>query len=314
VVVSDASSDRTNDIARSFEPDGVRLIVQETRRGKTAGLNRAMGAVRGDIVVFTDANASFPAEAIRSLVAYFENPDVGLVTGYTRYTRMPGGETADGTNAYTSLERTIKRAESRWGCCVGADGAIFAMRRSLYRPLRDDDINDFVLPLATIDQGYKCLLAEDVYCLENPGQTLTSEFRRQSRITNRLLRAIQRHAHLLNPRRFPAFSFFLFSHKVVRLIVPPLLAASATAVVFLAPRGGVYPWLAAAAAVPALSLALSRIAPTLMSSSSGGFGRLVRGMNLLITANVAALHGWWRFVSGHSEAVWQHDRTVRAGE
>ena len=65
----------------------------------------------------------------------------------------------------------MKRAESRWGCCVGADGAIFAMRRALYRTLRDDDINDFVFPLKVIEQGYQCVFDEDAFCPESRART-----------------------------------------------------------------------------------------------------------------------------------------------
>jgi cellulose synthase/poly-beta-1,6-N-acetylglucosamine synthase-like glycosyltransferase len=313
IVVSDASTDRTSEIARGFEQAGVRLLEQEVRRGKTAGLNRALAIARGDIVVFTDANARFPSNAIRTLVGYFSDPSVGLVTGYTRYSGAPGGQTEEGTNAYTSLERIIKRAESRWGCCVGADGAIFAMRRGLYRTLRDDDINDFVLPLAVIDQGYRCLLAEDAYCVEGPGENLRSEFRRQSRITNRSLRAIWRHLRLLNPLRVPAFSFFFFSHKVVRLLVSPLLAVAAIALAFLAFRGGLYVWMAGAGAMAAGAMALGALSPSLRSSPGIG-GRLLRLVTMLAMTNLAVLHGWWRFVSGHSEVTWQHDRALQARE
>jgi cellulose synthase/poly-beta-1,6-N-acetylglucosamine synthase-like glycosyltransferase len=312
LVVSDASTDRTNEIAAGFEDAGVRLIVQERRRGKTAGLNRAMTVATGSLVVFTDANAIYPADAIENLVAYFDDPRVGLVSGYTKYTSSTNNETTEGTNVYTSLERVIKRTESLWGCCVGADGAIFAMRRSLYRTLRDDDINDFVLPLVVIDSGYRCLLAEDAYCLESPGQNLQSEFRRQSRITNRTIRAIWRHKRLLNPIQFPAFSFFLFSHKLLRLLAPVLLIASTMALVFLVPTGGVYPWLAGMAMIPALSLVLERAKPSLLSS--GGLGRFRRVLNMLVVTNLAILHGWWRFVLRDSETTWQPDRAVQAGE
>ena len=74
IVVSDASTDRTNEIARGFDSSGVSLIEQETRRGKTAGLNRALDVARGDLVIFTDANAEYPAETIGTLVHYFDDP------------------------------------------------------------------------------------------------------------------------------------------------------------------------------------------------------------------------------------------------
>ena len=298
LVVSDASTDRTSEIARGFEPRGVRLIVQETRRGKTAGLNRAIGLARGEIVVFTDANAAYPPGTIRRLAGYFRDERVGLVSGYTRYTVTGTGEVAEATNAYTSLERAIKRAESAWGCCVGADGAIFAMRRSLYRTLREDDINDFVLPLSVVAQGYHCLLAEDAWCSENPGGSLESEFRRQSRITNRSLRAIWRHLFLLNPVRFPSFSFFLFSHKVMRFLTPALLVASAIALVPLAVSDELYAWMAAALAATAVLVYWFQQS------------RLTRLVSVFVTMNLAMLHGWGKFLSGRAEVTWQHDRAL----
>src|SRR5262245_21732822 len=220
IVVSDASTDRTNEIAESFADRGVRLLVQETRGGKSAGLNRAMAVSRCTIVVFTDANAMYWPSTIPTLVRYFERPQVGLVTGYTRYVDPDSQDVADTNNVYTSLERVIKSAESRWGCCAGADGAIFAMRRSLFRPLRHDDINDLVLPLSVIEQRYECVLAEDAVCIEQPAASVHNEYRRQSRITSRTLLALWRHVRLLNPLRFGLFSFFLFSHKVMRFLVP----------------------------------------------------------------------------------------------
>jgi cellulose synthase/poly-beta-1,6-N-acetylglucosamine synthase-like glycosyltransferase len=309
LVVSDGSTDRTNDIARGFERRGVRLLVQETRQGKTAGLNRALGIARGEIVVFTDANAAYQRSTVGTLLNYFGDERVGLVSGYTAYTVTGTGEVAEATNAYTSLERVIKRAESAWGCCVGADGAIFAMRRSLYRPLRDDDINDFVLPLSVIAQGYHCLLAEDAWCAENPGKSLESEFRRQSRITNRSLRAIGRHLHLLNPVRFPVFSFFLFSHKVVRFMAPVLLLVAAGALVGLAMVGGM-PFQLLAVGLAAAALLLIASAKSHDSGTWMHKNRLMRMVSVFATMNLAMLHGWCKFVTGKTEVTWQHDRVL----
>jgi cellulose synthase/poly-beta-1,6-N-acetylglucosamine synthase-like glycosyltransferase len=309
IVVSDASTDGTNEIAAGFASDGIRLLVQPERRGKTAGLNVAMAHARGDIVVFTDANAEYPPRAIPTLVQHFENPTVGLVSGYTRYTRTASGQVADATNAYTALELAIKRAESHWGCCVGADGAIFAMRRSLYRPLRHDDINDLVLPLSVIGQGYRCLLAQRAFCSEDPGESVESEFRRQSRITNRSLRAIWRHAHLLNPVRYPMFSLCLFSHKVLRFLSPLCVVVSGVALVPLAAASAVYLNLAAAALAGGLVLLLAARLPGLGTSASW-FGRPVHLIHMFCSMNLAILAGWWKFLTGNSEVTWQHHRAL----
>lgn len=308
LVVSDASTDGTNDIARSFEDEGVRLLVQPARHGKSIGLNHAMAVARGDIVVFTDANASFTRETIPKLVRYFTDPAVGLVTGYTRYVTRGSGDVAKVTNLYTALERAIKTAESRWGCCVGADGAVFAMRRRLFQPLRHDDINDFVIPLDVIMQGRECVFAVDASCAEPTGESVGSEFRRQARITNRTLRALWRRVGLLNLFRFGLFSFFLFSHKVIRFIVPVLLTLSAIALAMLIAL--TLPGWAAIdiAIVAALELAI-RLVSTRGARSWAIFGRLIRMGSIAIMMHVAALQGWWHFLTGRRDVVWQHDRS-----
>lgn len=305
IVVSDASTDRTDQIAASFAADGVRLLVQPTRRGKTAGLNAAVLMARADIIVFTDANASYPPGTLRALYDELRDPRVGLVTGYTRYRTTEAGRVAEVTNVYTAIERVIKRAESRWGCCVGADGAVFAMRGSLYRPLRDDDINDFVLPLAVIEQGYDCVFAPEVFCAESAAKEMDGEFRRQSRITNRTLRALWRHLRLLDPRRFPRFAFFLLSHKVVRFLVPPLLLVSSACLPFLMRRGPMYPAIAVAGLVAVLLAALGAT-----TVGARRLGRPARVLSALFTVNLAILNGWQRFLRGQRDVTWQHDRST----
>jgi cellulose synthase/poly-beta-1,6-N-acetylglucosamine synthase-like glycosyltransferase len=307
LVVSDASTDRTDDIARSFAPEGVRLIVHPTRRGKSLGLNDALAAARGDIVVFTDANAAFTPETIPMLVRYFADPKVGLATGYTQYESRGSGEVARATNLYTSFERAIKIAESRWGCCVGADGAVFAMRRRLFHSLRHDDINDFVLPLDVIAQGSECVFASGAWCEEPTSDSVASEFRRQARITNRTLRALWRHSQLLNPFRYGLFSFFLFSHKIVRFLVPVLMTCSVLALLLL--TGLKWPSLAVTMIAVAVVALLMRAVVASMLASWGIVARLMRLVNLAVTMHAAALRGWWHFLSGRRDVVWQHDRS-----
>ena len=185
---------------------------------------------------------------------------------------------------------------------MGADGAIFAMRRTLYRTLRDDDINDFVLPLGVIERGFQCVFAEDAVCSESPGQDLESEFRRQSRITNRTLRALWRNRQLLNPLRYPVFSFFLFSHKVMRFLVPLFLASAAVSLVALAPTQTAY-LVAGVGMMLAVTLALvSKLFPGAPSPGPLGF------LLAFLTINMAMLNGWSKFLLGASDVTWQHHR------
>jgi cellulose synthase/poly-beta-1,6-N-acetylglucosamine synthase-like glycosyltransferase len=310
LVVSDASTDRTNEIVRSFESDGVRLLAQQERHGKSIGLNHAMALARGELVVFTDANATFAPETIPRLVRYFVDPAVGLVTGYTRYVTRGSREVANVTNLYTSLERMIKTAESRWGCCVGADGAVFAIRRRLFRPLRYDDINDFVIPLDVIAQGAECVFASDASCSEPTGSSVGSEFRRQARITNRTLRALWRHLGLLNVFRFGLFSFFLFSHKIVRFLVPVLLTCSLVALMLLAAWAA--PWLAATVVLAGVAALAMRKRLPAVPTSWAFLARAIKMFSIAMTMHAAALQGWWHFLNGRRDVVWQHDRVAQS--
>ena len=143
VVVSDGSTDNTNQIVSSFDDPRVVLKVFD-RAGKTSCLNRVVPDVRGEIVILTDANSMFPRQALKNIVRSFADERIGLVTGWTKYRR---GDTEETPGLYSRLEKITKQAESLVSSCVGADGAIFAIRKALFRRLEEADINDFVIPL-----------------------------------------------------------------------------------------------------------------------------------------------------------------------
>ena len=132
MVVSDASSDRTDQIARSFENRAVVLIRSEERKGKTAGLNTAMEKVVSDIVVFSDANALYQRNTIRKLVRHFSDEQVGYVVGHARYETCEDSAAGQSEGAYWDLEIRIKIWESAFSSVVGGDGALYAIRRSLW--------------------------------------------------------------------------------------------------------------------------------------------------------------------------------------
>jgi cellulose synthase/poly-beta-1,6-N-acetylglucosamine synthase-like glycosyltransferase len=103
------------------------------RLGKTECLNRVVPEARGDIILFTDANSMFPKDLLTNLTKNFHDPDVGLVTGWTKYVKADGGEEV--TGIYAKLEKITKHWESMVSSCVGADGAVFAIRKELYKPV-----------------------------------------------------------------------------------------------------------------------------------------------------------------------------------
>jgi cellulose synthase/poly-beta-1,6-N-acetylglucosamine synthase-like glycosyltransferase len=299
MVVSDQSSDQTDEIVKAYSGNGIFLLAQPVRKGKTAGLNEAVLKAAGEILVFSDADSMYPSDAIRKIVDYLSDPKVGLVTGSTRYLAVGDEKIAETSGIYTRLEKFIKQYESKIGSCVGADGAIFGMHKSLYQPLLQDDINDLVIPLNVVRKGYRVVLHEELYCLEASSPDASSEYRRQMRITNRTLRALFRHKDLMNFFRHPLFSFEIISHKLIRLSVPIFMALLIPLNLILLREGLIYELILAAQAI-FYGGALAGYWRDRRGKKTGG----VQFIYHFVLVNISILRGWLKFLSGEKQVTW----------
>lgn len=236
VVVSDASEDGTDSTVSRYADRGVVLKRLATRGGKTAGLTRFVPEAAGEVVVFSDANSLYEPDAIRRLVRHFADPHVGYVVGQQRYEPDPATVSA-AESLYWRYETWIKERESRLGSVVGGDGAMYAIRRELFEPLREDDISDFTLPLKIVSRGYRGVYEPEAVCYERTAADFRGEFRRKARIVNRSLRAVFRVPAVLNPRRVGMFSVQLLLHKMLRWFVPLFLCGMLVAAAVPAVHG-----------------------------------------------------------------------------
>jgi glycosyltransferase involved in cell wall biosynthesis len=240
MVVSDACSDRTDEIVQSFGDPRVRLLRMAQRGGKTAGLNAAVQAARGTIIVFSDANAMYERGAIRALVGPFRDPRVGAVTGEQRYHAAEGGSAGEGEGLYWKYELAIKKRESTVSSVIGGDGAIYAIRRELYWPMLPEDVSDFVNPLQIVAAGHRNVYQPAAAAYEHSGDSDLKEFRRKVRIVNQSWSAAWKLGGLLNPFRHGAVAWQLWSHKVLRWLALVPLALLYGASVALRGEGGLY--------------------------------------------------------------------------
>ena len=255
LVVSDASDDRTDDIVREYANRGVTLLRMPERGGKTVGLNAALREASGAVVVFSDANAMYRRDALRRLAAPFADPAVGAVVGESTYHDSETASEAS-ESLYWKYETAIKRLESETGSVVGGDGAIYAIRRSLYVPMRADALSDFVNPLQIVKSGHRCLYEPAAQSVEKAAEGFDREFRRKVRIVNRAWRAMLTMPELLNPFRYGFFAVKLISHKLLRWLAPLFLLLLLVASLALAGRAPLLAWaLAAQLAFYALALA-----------------------------------------------------------
>jgi len=222
LVASDGSTDATEGIVRGYAKHGVRLLGMP-RRGKIPALNAAVAAAAGDVLVFSDANSMFTPGAIRALVRPLADPEIGGVAGDQRYLdedrRVNAGE-----RTYWNLDRMLKVAQSAAGSVTSATGAIYAIRRRLFRDVPPGVTDDFANSTGVITRGYRLVFAPDAVAYEPVAKNSRREFARKSRVITRGLCGVLARRELLNPWRHGFYALQLFSHKVVRrLVVFPLL-------------------------------------------------------------------------------------------
>jgi cellulose synthase/poly-beta-1,6-N-acetylglucosamine synthase-like glycosyltransferase len=228
IVASDGSADGTVAAARAAAEQGGhgRLTVLDLpRTGKAGVLNRAVAQASGEILVFSDANSMFAADALRELVAPFADPSVGGVAGDQRY--LPDGGvsgSAGGERGYWDIDRMIKQAESTGGNVISATGAIYAIRRSLFTTVPEGVTDDFATSTAVIAHGHRLVFAPGAAAYEPVGASAGVEYGRKVRVMTRGLNGVVARRSLLNPRRHGFYAVQLFSHKVLRrLMAIPLL-------------------------------------------------------------------------------------------
>jgi biofilm PGA synthesis N-glycosyltransferase PgaC len=219
VLVSDGSVDATAAIAREYTGPRLQLIERLQRRGKVANLNEVVASLSEEIVAFSDANVLYEPDALLKLIARLQDPTVGCVSGKVILT----GTTEDlkqSEESYYSVEWKLQERASELYSMVGADGAMHAVRRSLFRPSPNDTlIEDLVMPVAVVRQGYRVVFEPGAVAWESGVASIPEEFRRKTRIAAGAAQGLLRGSVL--PFGAPARFWFIFvSHKLLRWLSP----------------------------------------------------------------------------------------------
>ncbi len=298
IVSSDGSADRTNEIVAGIKDKRLILRAFTGRLGKTACLNKVIPDIKGEIVVFTDANSMFSPDMLKHLVKNFYDPTIGVVSGWTKYRNPDSGE--ETTGLYAKLEKKTKLDESLISSCVGADGAIFAIPKALYVPLGANDINDFIIPLNVIKQGKRAILDKNIYCVEETTKGIKNIYSRQVRITTRTAWAIRRNIGLLNISKYGNFSFFLLSHKVLRLLTPFFLLSTFILNIFILQGASLF--------VVTLAGQLIFWITGLMALSGFGKGNLMSICKYFLITFAAQFVGCIRMAVGIEDIMWTPKR------
>lgn len=311
IVAADGSDDSTAEIVKNYADQGVELSYHPQRGGKMAAINRAMENAQGEIIVFSDANNLYTANALRALAAPFSSQDVGGVVG-AKKVFSGGSPVGESESLYWRYEAFLKEHETRLGCCTAAAGEIFAMRRVLFKRPPEGIINDdFYLMAKIIRRGFNVVYAPEAQSYESVSLSAEDEIQRRARIVAGRYQAM-RLAHKLLPWKRPLVTWQMVSHKFLRPLVPLAMMgcfAAALAAVFFPPPQGIPlfslrpPWGWVMLAGQGLFYFMAWAGRGIQISHPAG--KMLYLPKFLLDSNLAALIGLYRFLFGKQTPLWQ---------
>lgn len=305
LVVSNGSTDRTNEIVNAYGDPRVQLVALPDP-GKMAALNEGAARARGEILVFTDADFLLDRQTLATLVRPFADPEVGGVCGARNTAVQRAGDaTGDGEGLYARWDRWQKIRESEIGSVFAADGLLYAVRKSLFTPIADPgQADDIAISARVVLQGYRLVFEPRATAYEHAVVEAASEFRRKIRVAGHSVRALLNLRAALFTRGF--YSLELLSHKLIRHFIALFLIGLFVSNVFLAASSPFYRLTLAG------QLAIYGLAVTgaLVRDRPIGRARLLAIPYYFCFVNAAAFFGIVAVLRRHRTTAWSSRPTV----
>ncbi len=297
LIASDGSTDQSQQRVSAYRGDlKIRFLVQARRQGKAAALNLGLQNTVSEIVIFSDASIMLDADALRQIVQPFQDATVGCVSGEDL---IPGG---GGEGLYGRYELFLRNLESRVSSIAGASGSFYAMRSRLCKPFLPGMAPDFLSVLVTVENGYRAITEPRAHGDMASTKSTRGEFTRKVRTLIRGMTALWHMRQLLNPFRYGLFSMVLWSHKLMRWLVPFFMILAFTANMVLLGQ-----------AFYLLTFILQIIFYSLALLGMTGLPRPRQGAMVKIPlyftlVNAAIFLAWVRFLAGARLEVWEPTR------
>jgi cellulose synthase/poly-beta-1,6-N-acetylglucosamine synthase-like glycosyltransferase len=300
IVVSDGSTDRTEEIVGSFVGRGVKLLAIPDRHGKHYGQGRGIQAAANDIVILTDATTFIDSSGIETIVRNFADPSIGCVSSEDR----PRADAAisSGESAYVRYEMILRSLESDVCSLVGVSGSFFATRKSLCRDWIDNMSADFYMPIISRLNGYRTVLEREAFGYYEVVANPKKEFERKIRTIVHGLEVLFRFKRVLNLFRYGCFSFAIINHKLSRWLVPFYMLAALFANAVLIGDGRPYLALGAAQGVFYLLAILAWRLPRLRNLV------IFKIPFFFVMVNVSILMSWYYYLIGREFVLWEPTR------
>jgi cellulose synthase/poly-beta-1,6-N-acetylglucosamine synthase-like glycosyltransferase len=303
LVVSDASTDRTDEIVGRYADRGVQLLRLPARSGKTAAENAASAQVHHSIIVNTDASTRIIPGSLKALVRVFQDPVIGLASGRDVSVGDVKREGNYAESGYVGYEMWLRSLETRAGSIVGASGCFYALRRGLFDVLFPAALSrDFAAALIATERGFRAVSVHDAVCLVPRTQSLRAEYRRKVRTMARGLETLWYKRHLLSLKR-PLFGFELLSHKLIRWVVFLVAPLGPIGLMLLAPD---VLWARWALAAGFLGLLMAGAALALPEGRKLPWPLAVAGF--VAISLVAGFFAWIKVLRGELSPTWEPTR------
>lgn len=304
LIVSDASTDGSDEIVAEYADRGIELVRQPTRAGKTAAENAARSALRGDIIVNTDASIRIHPHSLKPLIAAFSDPSVGVASGRDVSVARLDDDSNVGESGYVDYEMRIRTLETRVSGIVGASGCFYAIRSELHvKPVPPGLSRDFASALTAREAGYRAVSVDEALCSVPRVGSLRTEYSRKVRTIARGIATLLYKRRLLNPFRYGSFSWMLFSHKLCRWLVPWAGVLGLLSLAVLAPT---QTWAAAILALAVIGLFLGWVGWAWPQDRNTP--RIFALPAFAIVGNLAVLHAWMNVLRRVSTPTWEPTR------
>ncbi len=302
LIGSDGSSDRTVEIAKNYSHIKNLRVFDLPRGGKVNALNIMLKEVKGEVLVFSDANSIYNSKAIQELVKYFKDDRIGCVSGQLRYkVDEISGHGAKSESTYWKYENWVKVLESKLGRLSGANGAIYAVRKDLIKEIKKGIINDdFYVATSVLQSGYDVILETEAVAYEEPNDEFNSQFKRHIRDGAGHYQAITVLWRMLFPRKG---SFVHVSHRVIRWSVPFFLITAFISNAILVGQSTVSTILFACQVVGYLSMMIYYIA-----MKKGYHNKFINIVFYFFSINLSLLFGFFRLINRQQKSTWETQR------
>jgi glycosyltransferase involved in cell wall biosynthesis len=304
LVLSDCSTDGTDDIVREFAAQGVQLVALPERRGKTAAENESALHATGQIVINTDATTRIQPDAIKPLVAVFQDESVGVASGRDVSAASGAAEANRAESRYVGYEMWVRDLETRAGSIVGASGCFMGIRRTLFDQLFPEALSrDFASPLLARRAGYRAVSVPAARAVVPRARSLEVEFRRKTRTMARGIETLWYLRRLMDPRVYGRFAWMLWSHKAMRWLGFLTAPLALLGLALLATRWNWAQYLLAAAGA-GLGVGLLAFA----WPEGKAMPRPVSVMGYMVGAALAAILAWVKALRGERNPIWEPTR------